>query len=71
MTEMNFNEEDKQKFIDFLNFVAKNAIFNNFKTADIINYYKLLNYMQIKILPKIDSHILEIKRIVETKSEGE
>jgi hypothetical protein len=62
----NFTEEDKQKFVDFLNSVAKNAKFE-FKTDELISYFKLLAYMQSQILPKIDSNILEVKRVVENK----
>jgi len=68
--DMKFNEEDKQKFVEFLNIIAKNAKFE-FKTEDVINYFKLLAHMQQKILPKIDANILEIKKVVEpAKQEG-
>lgn len=70
MTELHFNEDDKSKFIEFLNTIAKTATFN-LKTEELINYFKLLSHMQQKILPKIDNNILEVKRIVETKSEVE
>jgi hypothetical protein len=67
---MKFNEEDKQKFVEFLNIVAENAKFE-FKTKDVINYFKLLAHMQQKILPKIDANTLEIKKVVEpAKQEG-
>ena len=59
-----FSEEDKQKVVDFLNIVAKHAEFK-FKTNEVIEYFKLLAYMQQTILPKIDNHILEVKRLVE------
>lgn len=63
-----FKEEDKEKLIEFLNSVAKFARFN-VDTNELINYFKLLSYMQTTILPKINSHILEVKRIVEAKTE--
>lgn len=66
MTELHFSEEDKQKVMEFLNMVAKNAKFN-FKTEDVIKYFKLLAHMQSKILPKIDANILEVKRVIEPK----
>ena len=69
MSEMNFNEEDKQKVIEFLNMNAKSAKFE-FNTQEMIQYYKLLSHMQQKILPKIDANILEVKRVIEPKSEG-
>lgn len=63
---MNFTEDDKKAFIDFLNMVAKNAKFE-LSTQEIITYFKLLSHMQQQILPKIDANILEIKKVVETK----
>lgn len=66
MFELKFNEEDKKKFIDFLNMIAKHAKFE-MNTQELIEYFKLLSHMQTKMLPKIDANILEIKRIVEPK----
>lgn len=65
-----FTEEDKQKVIDFLNMVAKKAKFE-LTTGEVIDYFKLLSYMQQKLLTKIDSNILEIKRVVEPEGEQE
>lgn len=64
MGDMNFTEDDKQKFVDFLNMVAKHAKFE-MNTGELIQYFKLLSHMQTKMIPKIDSNILEIKRIIE------
>ena len=66
MTEMKFSEEDKQKVIDFLNITAKNAKFE-FNTTEIIQYFKLLSFMQQQLLPKIDANILEIKRVTQSQ----
>ena len=60
--EMKFNEEDKQKFIDFLNMVADKATFN-LNTTEIISYFKLIQHMQVSILPKINANILEIRKV--------
>ncbi|HLD91120.1 MAG TPA: hypothetical protein VI911_08925 [Patescibacteria group bacterium] len=62
-----FNEEDKEKFIEFINTIAKKAEFNHFKTQDIIDYFKLLSYIQTKFIPKLDANILEVKRIIKSK----
>ena len=70
MTEMHFSEEDKQKVTEFLNMVAKNAKFN-FDTVEIIQYFRLLQHMQGKILPKIEANILEIKRVIEAPQPAE
>ena len=64
MTDLNFNEDDKQKFIEFLNAVAKHAKFD-MNTVELVAYFKLLSHMQQKILPKLDANILELKRVVE------
>lgn len=68
MGEMHFTEEDKQKFVEFLNMIAKNARFD-LSTAELIQYFKLLSHMQQKIIPKIDANIFEIKKIVEAKDQ--
>lgn len=65
---MNFTEEDKQKFVEFLNIVAKTARFD-VNTAELIQYFKLLSHMQQKILPKLDANILEILKVVEPKDQ--
>jgi hypothetical protein len=70
MTEMRFNEDDKKQVIDFLNMVAKNAKFS-FDTTEIIQYFRLLQHMQGKILPKIEANILEVKRVVNPAPEAE
>lgn len=70
MGDLYFIEEDKQKVIDFLNMIAKKAKFE-FNTQEVIEYFKLLSHMQQKILPKIDSNILEIKRVIEAKEKQE
>ena len=63
-----FNEEDKENVIKFLNIVAKKAEFK-MNTGEIIEYFKLLNFMQQTLLPKVDSHILEVKSITESNEE--
>ena len=69
MTDAHFNEVDKQKFIEFLNIVAKNASFT-MKTDEIVSYFKLLAHMQQSILPKIEANILEIIKVVEPNKEA-
>ena len=72
MTEMKFNEDDKQKLIDFLNMIATHAKFN-MDTVELVQYFKLLSHMQQRILPKLEANILEIKKVIEpepNKSKG-
>ena len=66
MGEHNFTEEDKLKFVDFLNSVARHAKFE-MNTEELIKYFKLLSHMQTKIMPKIDANILQVKKVIESK----
>ena len=68
MNKNSFTEEDKEKVIEFLNMIAKKAKFE-MDTTEVIQYFKLLSFMQSSILPKINDHILEVKRVVEAKPE--
>lgn len=71
MTGKNFTEDDKKKFIDLLNFVAKSAEFNGLNVQSVLEFTKLLSHAQQVILPKINDHILEIKRVVEAPQEAQ
>jgi hypothetical protein len=64
MDKMKFTEDDKDKVIEFLNLVAKHARFN-LDTNELIRYFKALAHLQQTIIPKIESNIFEIKRVVE------
>jgi hypothetical protein len=59
-----FTKEDKQKVIEFLNFIASTAEFK-MNTNQVIAYFKLLNFMQQSLLPKIEANIFELERIIE------
>lgn len=59
-----FNEKDKEKIIEFLNFVAQKAEFK-MTTQEVIKYYGLLGFMQKELIPKVDENILEVKRVIE------
>ena len=64
MDNMKFKEEDKEKVIEFLNLVAKYAKFE-MNTEELIKYFKALAHMQSSILPKIESNIMEVIKVVE------
>jgi len=64
-----FTEKDREKLVQFLNFVATKAEFNQMKSADVISYFGLLSFMQKELLPKVDSHIFEIKSVIEPVEE--
>ena len=59
MTEGKFSEEDKEKFVEFLNLIHKNAKFE-FTQQELISYFTALSHMQKSILPKINANILEV-----------
>jgi len=61
-----FTEEDKESVIQFLNFIANKAEFK-MNTKEVIEYFKLLTYMQKTLLSKIDDNIFEIKKIIKKK----
>lgn len=63
--EGSFREEDREKFIEFLNFIAKKAKLKSMSVEETIKFYGLLSHMQQVLLPKINDHILEVKRVVE------
>jgi hypothetical protein len=71
MSNKSFVEKDKQSVIEFLNFVAKYAQFNNMSVQNNIEFYKLLQFMQTILLPKIDNNIFEFKKIHEDKKTEE
>lgn len=66
--ENKFNDKDKEKIVDFLNFVAQKAEFK-MTTQEVIKYFGLLSFMQKELLPKIDANIMEITKVIEPKPE--
>lgn len=66
-----FNENDKEQFVKFLNYIAENAEFQKMKTKDVIAYFKLLSHMQTQILPKIEANIFEIIEVIEPDKKEE
>jgi len=68
MKKLNITEEDQTKVITFLNMVASHATFS-MNTKQLIEYFRLLNYMQTILLPKIEANIFEIKEVINTKPE--
>lgn len=69
--ENGFTEDDKNKLIELLNFIAQKATFNGWKTEDTIKHFKLLSHAQSVILPKIEAHILEVKKVIQTSETPE
>ncbi len=65
-----FEEKDKERLVEFLNFVAKNAKFE-MQVPDIIKFYGLLNWAQQALLKKVNDNILEVKAIHEPEPKPE
>lgn len=68
MNTASFTEDDKKKIIDFLNFIAKKAKWET-NTQEVIEYFKLLSYMQQTLLSKVDANILEVIKVVEIEKQ--
>jgi len=62
-----FSKEDRQKVVDFLNFIATRATFVDWKTEDTITHFGHLSFMQRVLLPKIDANICEVEAVVKDK----
>jgi len=62
-----FKQEDIEKFVEFLNTIAAKAKFDEMTVKEMIEFYKLLNYMQKTLLPKMHEHILEVVAVHEDK----
>ena len=62
-----FSEQDSEKIVEFLNFVAQKAKFQELEVKEVIRLTRLLNWFQTDLLPKIDAHRFEILSIKKAK----
>lgn len=69
MSPGSFTEADQEKAIELLNFVAKNAVFKELETNQVIEYFKLLSWAQQELVPKLKANVLEVKAVREQKPE--
>jgi hypothetical protein len=58
-----FKEEDVKKMVALLNMVSKHAQFKMSQT-EMLEYVRLLSHAQGKVLPKMQSLVLEIKEVI-------
>lgn len=66
----NFKEDDYNILSNFVNFVTRNAQFR-VDVKQSIELYNYLSKIQSQVLPKIESHILEIGKMKQLdKSKG-
>jgi hypothetical protein len=59
-----FTDKDLEKYAEFLNIVATNAVFKDLAIKDIIKVYGFLVFMQKDLYNKIEQNILEVKKFV-------
>lgn len=58
-----FTDQDTEKLVEFLNFVATNAEFSKLDVKKMLQFTKLLNWFQTGLLPKMEAHKFEILSI--------
>lgn len=71
MHSMSLTKDDQEKVIEFMNFVATKAEFKSMSTQEIIEYFKLLKFMQMTLLPKLEANIVEVEEVVHAKKDEE
>ena len=67
MEQLTFEEKDVESFRDFINFVASEAEFK-MDTKKAFRYSKLYKEC-VDILKKMESHIFELKQVIEPKKD--
>ena len=58
-----FNEKDAEKLVGLLNFIAKNAKFKDLDVSQVIEFFRLLNWAQTDLLPKVEANIFQVENI--------
>lgn len=66
-----FNEEDKKKTIEFLNFIWQKTKLNNPTPEEAAKFVKLIGHMQTRIVPLINDHVLEVLAVHEPNTKEE
>lgn len=64
-----FKEEDVNKYVDFLNYIAENAKFDNRTVKDQLEFVRLLQYQQSIILNKMQDAVVGEVKVYEPKAE--
>lgn len=60
-----FKAEDINKVADFMNFLAKKAKFNDISIEENIKLFKFLNFIQVELMPKMESMLVDNLKIKE------
>jgi len=69
--ENKFTKEDKEKLIEFINFLATKCKLDGITISDNIKFYGLLSFVQKELIPKIENNILEVVKVVESEDNKE
>jgi len=67
--QITFTDKEVQVVADFVNFVYKKAKFD-INSAEAMKYSASMNSMHT-VIKKMEAHIFEIHKVIETKKEGE
>lgn len=70
MMDGKFTAKDVEKLVELLNFVATKAEFSKLDVKAILQFTRLLNWAQTDLLPKIESHKLEVIALHEPKKKA-
>lgn len=63
---LQFNEQDKEKVVKFLNLLGEKANYN-LSTKEVIEFFGYLTYLQKTLIPKIDANIFQIEKVVQVE----
>ena len=62
-----FSEKDAEKLVGLLNFIGTNAKFKELDVKQVIEFYRILNWAQTELLPKVQANIFEIQEVKQMK----
>lgn len=65
-----FDEKDKEKLVEFLNFISENAEFN-LGVKEVVSFFNLLSWAQNVLLKKINENIMGTPKVIEPEAETE
>lgn len=71
MHENKFTEKDKEKLIEYVNFISTKAKFDDFTTQDAIKYFGMLTFIQKQLIPKVEANIFEMGEVINAPKDPE
>ena len=64
-----FTEEEMKALVDYMNFVSQHAVFDNMKPK-LMNDFSVLGRKMVNHIQKVENHIFEFKRKLESAKES-